>query len=381
MAIFCSSWALDIVLCAIGVFSIFTLIAQQIFSYWDRKGIVTLPNFSYFGGHFYGIFFKRIAIADWLTKLYKSTSEPYVGIYGIFRPILFVRDPELIQSILIKDFPYFTDRGIYYNEDYDPLSAHLFVLPGQKWRNLRGKLSPAFTSGKLKAMFSTLLECGSTLQDYLTKLVENGDLLDTREVSASHATNVIASVAFGNAVDTLNDPNNEYRVCGRKIFEPTTNNIIRQFFSFIAPKLMSTFRLKLIDESVEKFIKTVVKQNLEYREENNVSRKDFFQLLIQLRNNGTVQLDDQWQTVIEADENQKTLTLNEMAAHTYLFFLAGFETSSTTLSFCLYELAKNQSIQRRVHNEIDRVLKKYSGQLTYESISEMTYLGDCIDGE
>lgn len=64
-----------------------------------------------------------------------------------------------------------------------------------------------------------------------------------------------------------------------------------------------------------------------------------------------------------------------------VFFSAGFETSSTTLSYCLYELAKNQNIQKRVQSEIDRVLKQHNGQLSYEALSEMVYLEKCIDGE
>lgn len=64
----------------------------------------------------------------------------------------------------------------------------------------------------------------------------------------------------------------------------------------------------------------------------------------------------------------------------YFWTLTGFETSSSTLSFCLYELAKNRNIQQRVHDEIDRVLAQHNGQITYESISEMKFLDQCIDG-
>lgn len=214
----------------------------------------------------------------------------------------------------------------------------------------------------------------------MEKLASTGELLDVREISASHSTNVIASVAFGIDVDAINDPNNEFRVCGRKIFEPSISNSIRTLLNFTAPKLLEIFRLKSVSPEVESFIMSVVKQNLEYRETNNVVLKDFFQLLIQLRNSGTVQHDDQWETVMKADKHQKSLTLNEMAAQTFVFFAAGFETSSTTLSFCMYELAKNQKIQDKVHEEIDRVLAKHGGLVTYESVAEMKYLENCVDG-
>lgn len=47
----------------------------------------------------------------------------------------------------------------------------------------------------------------------------------------------------------------------------------------------------------------------------------------------------------------------------------------------MHELAINPDIQQRVHEEIDAVLEKFDGQVTYDSISEMKYLEACIDGE
>lgn len=97
-------------------------------------------------------------------------------------------------------------------------------------------------------------------------------------------------------------------------------------------------------------------------------------------NTGAIQTDDQWQTDIKND-SQKTMTLNEVTAQAYVFFLAGFETSASTLSFCLYELAKNPDIQRKVHEEIDRVLEEQNGEISYDSVAQMKYLDCCIDGK
>lgn len=254
-------------------------------------------------------------------------------------------------------------------------------LPGQRWRDLRARLSPTFTSGKLKAMFSTLVECGSSLQEYLQELSDNDKLLDVCEIAACHATNVTASVAFGIEVDTIKDPNNDFRKYGRQILETTIENAFRRLMYFIAPELMSVLRVKCVNPGIENFIISVVKQNLEYREKNNVHRKDFFQLLIQLRNTGNVQLDDEWETVIKTNESQKAMSLLELAAQAIVFFGAGNETSATTLTFVMHELANNPDIQQRVHDEIDQVLERNDGQVTYDSISEMKYLEACIDGK
>jgi cytochrome P450 family 6 len=74
------------------------------------------------------------------------------------------------------------------------------------------------------------------------------------------------------------------------------------------------------------------------------------------------------------------VTMNVIAAQAFVFFSAGFETSSTTMTFCLYELALNPDIQDRLRAEIDRVLQKNGGNITYESIFEMEYLEKVVDG-
>lgn len=57
-----------------------------------------------------------------------------------------------------------------------------------------------------------------------------------------------------------------------------------------------------------------------------------------------------------------------------MFFLAGFETSSSVATFALYELAINQDIQVCLRKEIEEAVAKYGGEVTYESIQEMKYL-------
>jgi cytochrome P450 family 6 len=75
------------------------------------------------------------------------------------------------------------------------------------------------------------------------------------------------------------------------------------------------------------------------------------------------------------------LSMNSLAAQAFVFFLAGFETSSTTMTFCLYELSLHQDIQERVREEIDVVLRKHDGKISYEAIQEMDYLDMVVSGE
>ena len=165
-----------------------------------------------------------------------------------------------------------------------------------------------------------------------------------------------------------------------QIFEPSFKQGLRGIASFLFPKILIALNIKSTDQEIENFIIGVVKQNMNYREENNVARKDFFQLLVQLRNTGDIQADGLWETKITENESNKKLSLNEVAAQTFVFFAAGFETSSTTMSFALLEFALNPDVQEKAQQDVDEILKKHGGKITYDSILEMNYLECCIDG-
>jgi len=79
--------------------------------------------------------------------------------------------------------------------------------------------------------------------------------------------------------------------------------------------------------------------------------------------------------------NKRRVTHSLIASQAFIFFAAGFETSSTALSFCLLELAINPEIQQRLSIEIDTTLKKCKGLITYDAIQSMSYMDKVVDGE
>lgn len=295
-----------------------------IFSYWKRRGIKYVPAKSPLGT-FGQVFLQKKQMGVQAMEYYRNTSEPFLGLYAVVRPVLLVCDLELIRNILIKDFQHFVDRGTYSDEKNDPLSAHLFNVADDKSRNLRVKLTPTFTSGKLKAMFSTLLDCGIPLQRFIDKAAASGETIELRELSAQYTTSVIASVAFGVDINCIDNPDTAFRKFGRKFFSRNFKNSLRFTSHFLFPKLIKILGIRLIDHDIEEFMTSMVQQTLEHREKNNIVRKDFFQLLLQLRNTGNVKLDDRWDTVITADEKGKKLPLAEMTAQAFVFFIGGFD--------------------------------------------------------
>ena len=68
-------------------------------------------------------------------------------------------------------------------------------------------------------------------------------------------------------------------------------------------------------------------------------------------------------------------------AQALAFLLGGYETSGSTLSFALYELARHPEIHQRLRAEILQVLSKHDVKLTYDGIQDMSYLDRVVSGE
>ncbi|XP_061401516.1 probable cytochrome P450 6a21 [Musca vetustissima] len=337
-------------------------------SYWQSLGIPCEEPHLIFG-NLKGVQLTRGFWEIWedYYRRFKGTG-PFAGFYWFFKPAVFVLDPELIKNILIKDFQNFPDRGFFHNEQDDPLSGQLFLLEGLKWKQMRQKLSPTFTSGKMKFMFPTVTQVAKEMIGVLGNLVDEkeGSVVEIKELMARFTTDVIGTCAFGIECSSLKDPNAEFRVMGsRSLVEHKHNRLIIGFMISCC-ELARKLHMKQTPDDIEEFFMRIVRETVEYREKNNIRRNDFMDMLIDLKNKKLIKS--------EHGDELTNLTLEEIAAQAFVFFNAGFETSSTTLSFALYELAKHPEVQDRARKEVMEKLDKYQGELSYECMKEMTYL-------
>lgn len=110
MVLFSDSWIIDLSLLFISILALFYWFGKHRYTYWERKGFKSYANPHFLFGHFKPTFTQSKNIGELTTQISNYMKLPFVGIYGIFRPILMVCDPQAIRNILIKDFQYFTDR-------------------------------------------------------------------------------------------------------------------------------------------------------------------------------------------------------------------------------------------------------------------------------
>ncbi|XP_075168282.1 putative cytochrome P450 6a21 [Haematobia irritans] len=342
------------------------------FNYWQNLGIACDPP-HWLMGNVSGIMTTRSynAILREYYDKYK-TAGPFVGFYWFTKPAVLVLDPVLMKQILIKDFSKFVDRGFYNNAEDDPLTGHLLNLEGDKWRFMRNKLSPTFTSGKMKAMFPLIMEIGNKLIDVTHKEMTNSQVLEVRDLVARFTTDVIGTCAFGMEIQSLLEPQNEFRKMSYKALREFRYGVLGFLIRFNFPHMARRLHMKETMADVEKFFMGIIQANVEYREKNHVKRQDFLNMLIDLKNNKSMKSEGAVQ------EEMTQLTFEQLAAQAFVFLLAGYETSSTTMGFALYELALNPQIQEKVRKEIQDILQNHNNEITYENIKEMVYLDQVI---
>ncbi|KAK9506036.1 hypothetical protein O3M35_008047 [Rhynocoris fuscipes] len=336
------------------------------YGYWKKKGVPYIePKYPFLGNLAEGTFGMKPPHIQQLEIYKQFIGERFVGIYTFTNPTLFVRDPELVEAVMIKDFTAFYNRGTGFNPDYEPLSAHLFHMEDQKWKTLRQKLSPTFTSGKLKGMHQQLVDCSDALVKYISGFAARDEPVEMREVMAKFTTDVIGSCAFGLDTKSMSDTDSEFRKYGRKIFETGIKQRLFFLLNVNFPSLQKYVNLKILDQKTEDFFMNLSKSTMLYREANNVSRNDFVQLLMELKHQEQIK---------QQDEDDLIIDDKIIAANAFVFFVAGFETTASTLSYCLYELSLNQEIQEQAYQHVVSVLSKHGGQVSYEAIREMTFL-------
>lgn len=264
-------------------------------------------------------------------------------------------------------YRFFHERCFYYNEKVNPLSAHIFAVGGTRWRFLRTNLTPTFTSGKMKLMFHTIVDCTAPLVKAIEEVAFVQTPIDIKEMLECFTTDVIGACAFGLKCNSFIDKHAAFRKQGREIFDVGLKEVLRATMVFSYPELSRTLYLDSFGGNSKNFMLNVIKNNYYYRLNDSFIRNDFFQLLIDIKK--------------KCEENEKSFTIEDIAAQCFFFFTAGFETSAIATTFALYELAKNINIQNKARKEIREVLKKHDGKMIYETIQEMKYLRSIIDGK
>ncbi|XP_059057972.1 cytochrome P450 9e2-like [Achroia grisella] len=330
-------------------------------------------------------------MADDLDRYYNNfPDEKFVGRFEFLKPMLVMRDLELIKKITVKDFEYFLDHRTMVDEDTEPFfGRNLFSMKGQEWKDMRSTLSPAFTSSKMRLMVPFMVEVGEQmLLAVRAKILDSKEQyidIDSKEMTTRFANDVIASCAFGIKVNSHKDENNEFYHQGKNAAQFK----FLQFVKFLAinsfPKIMKTLKITFFSAKTSSFFENIIRNTMLHREKNNIIRPDMIHLLMEAKK-GKLSHD----SAISQDANAGFATVEESSigknivdrawsetdiiAQAAIFFIAGFEGVSTIMSFALHELALNPDVQEKLIEEIRENNNQNGSKFDYNSVQDMKYL-------
>ncbi|CAG2167676.1 unnamed protein product [Oppiella nova] len=222
--------------------------------------------------------------------------------------------------------------------------------------NLDNNVSKGMNEVELKQLM------GAYTMDVIASCMNEVEL---KQLMGAYTMDVIASCPFATKTNTYADPNNPFTTTADNLF-----NI--PFWKGMLSLLLPTFIVSI-------FLRIC----------NKEKHNDFLQLLMDVeRSEGDIREasdafeahhvnegKDDFTADAEAFSNvlEKKLTEDEILAQCFLFFVAGYETTATTLSYCTYELALNPGLQDRLYEETKDVFNE-KGEIDYEVLSRLTFI-------
>ncbi|XP_058837420.1 probable cytochrome P450 9f2 isoform X2 [Topomyia yanbarensis] len=342
------------------------------------------------------ILLKKRDLYQQIKHLYDAfPKSKIVGGFDFINPVWIVRDPELIKRIGVKDFDHFVDRMPVFTHPDEEVDRErlieniLLALRGQKWRDMRATLSPAFTGSKMRHMFGLVVKCAESTATFYAAEAKAGRKLELemKEVFSRLCNDMIASVAFGIQVDSFREPLNDFYVMGKELLNFKKVTTIPKVLMFRGtPWLARRLKLDLFNSTLLAYFKRMITDNMEQRVKNGIVRNDMIHMLMQVRKGALKHSleeadtkDAGFATVEESNVGKSTQNRewsdNELIAQCFLFFLGGFETMSTFLQFLSYELLANPDIQQRLYEEILVTEAALNGKpLSYDVLQKMQYM-------
>lgn len=288
MGLILADAALEVLVCVVVLCWVFHRYYTRYYDYWEKRGVPhargTFPLGSY--GE---IVSSRIPPGAFFHKMYNLfPGARYFGAYELRRPVLVVRDPDLVKRILVADFDHFVDRFPFHVNPRETILRNLFVVDGDVWKKMRHKSSPAFSSGKMKNMFALMVKCSQQLTERLERAAEDRDVVDAKDVLARFTMDIIATCAFGVEINSLVDTNSEFYKAGLLTFKPRVRLAVNQLVLVLFPSLGKLINLQLIERDNKAMFTHLISESVKFREDNNYRRNDFLDILIKLKNNQSI---------------------------------------------------------------------------------------------
>ena len=393
---------IEISVLIITLFLIFFWKLRKAGAYWTENGVAHL-DIGFFGlsSGVKDFILKRRHVLDVFKEHYHMFPEE--KIYGIFilgKPSLVIKDPEIVRQIFVKDFNSFTDRDPEKRlrktfgdkgRDFDTYwKNQLTSLNGNKWKDVRSRFSPVFTSGKMKMMLKFIQEIGQKLANEFESAASKNVDVELKEEFGKFSMDTIASCAFGVDAESFGNKKSLFVEHAANIFKFGLMDGLKIIGLHIIPgldKIYEICKINVFKPKETRFFVDVIKKTIKHRIESKIRRNDLIDLMLdamsEQSNNekGEAENLDQYEEDMKMDHvsglkdfDEKTIVSTAM-----VLMAAGYDTTALTLAYAVFELTKKPEIQVKLQKEIDDLYAEEDGKdADYNKIQNLPYLDQVI---
>ncbi|XP_065056751.1 cytochrome P450 4C1-like [Rhopilema esculentum] len=300
------------------------------------------------------------------TRQYGRIFKYYV-LFGGYR--IYITDPSIARHILVTNFKNYRRQDVL-RKLLPGFGTGLITANGRTHATQRKQLNPFFSLANVQKFFPIFVEKTNALialwNDQLMNSSNKAIELDVLEKLTHLSLDIIGICAFGYNFNCI--------MGGHSEESKATDTVLRGNFDLQRRSLEQMIPLfTLFRSSTQKeFIKA------------ETCLKNLINQVIQDRRkhleNGDATAENDLLSILFSmvDERGLKLSSKDIYHQVFTFLISGHETTSLTIMWTLYLLAKHPDIQTEVRQEISRFTNPPCAEITWEQIERMKLLDNCI---
>ncbi|XP_075214614.1 cytochrome P450 9e2-like [Lycorma delicatula] len=276
--------------------------------------------------------------------------HPVGGFYEFINPVLMIRDPDLIQTVLVEKFKYFHDNKFCYELDKldDSVAAHPFFTSGSRWKEVRSITNAGFTPNKLRNLEDIVQSVYKDVSKYLEK--KNMENIEVHELSGKFMCEVVANWGWGIRANAFSENSEIKNIFDKLNFLSSASKRLYNL-RILWPRLGNLLNRRLISKDLINCLEHVTEQAMKNSDKNSFLH-----------------------TMMSKSEKYKggagkDFKVSEITGYMATYYIDGYEATAMLLDFVLYQLALFSDVQHKLRDEILN-----TKDTTVDTVSKMEYM-------